>query len=163
MSDEELIKVAKDVLVICETSFRNYSGHGRGVIAGMLQPWAAREDVAKAISLCSADTVSPRFCYPHIASIMEDIIRKLEPPTVDGPVVHLAGVFVGFAGRVIQRCAVCGFKLVDNKNTASPDGGPMPTWANGRLIEVHGGRSIDIGDFEKIDVVPQTFCIALVE
>lgn len=35
-------------------------------------------------------------------------------------VSHIAGPAMAICGRVIQRCAVCGEKLVDSKNVAAP-------------------------------------------
>ena len=86
MTDEALAVVARDVIKICNTCFESFSSRGKATIAAMLQPWADRMDVAKAIAMCTADTVSVRLAYPHIASLMDEIIRVAEPVTVDGPV-----------------------------------------------------------------------------
>jgi hypothetical protein len=84
-------------------------------------------------------------------------------------VSHLAGPWVDFGGRIIQRCVVCGEKLCDNKNTAQPlnaDGSvpTFPTFERGHFIQVSVGenprRLVDIGESEKI---PPDSCIALVE
>lgn len=84
-------------------------------------------------------------------------------------VSHLAGPWVEFDGRLIQRCLVCGEKLADSKNVAmmlNPDGTtpPAPRFATGHFIQFTVGqnprRALDLGDSEKF---PEDSCIALVE
>lgn len=80
----------------------------------------------------------------------------------------MAGAPVSVAGRVIQRCLVCGEKLCDSLNTAAPlnpDGTPpaFPTWGQGRLIQFDGNRQADVGDFVSPDPLPDDFCWELVE
>lgn len=86
-------------------------------------------------------------------------------------VTHMAGASVGVAGRVIQRCLVCGEKLCDNKGTAAPvnpDGSPpvFPTFAQGALVQVEPGnptRFSVVGEFVSPDPLPDDFCWELVE
>lgn len=82
-------------------------------------------------------------------------------------VTHLAGPVVGIKGRIIQRCPVCGEKLLDSLNAAmplNPDGSvpEFPTWDEGSLVEVEGNRSSVIGEFIS-DSLPNNFCLVLVE
>ena len=81
--------------------------------------------------------------------------------------VHLAGNFVIFGNRVIQRCLICGVKLVDSLNQAvaqdrddNSDNG-VPVWEIGGLIEVDGGRTTIIGLSEepKFDGVWENCCL----
>lgn len=86
-------------------------------------------------------------------------------------VTHVAGPVVTIGSRVIQRCAVCGEKLADNKNTAAPvnpDGSPpeFPTWPERSLVQIEAGnptRYSLAGDFMQADKLPEDFCLALVE
>lgn len=159
----KLAVVAHEVIGVCNASFASHSRRGFETIRGMLAPWSQLAAVAEVRRMCLADRGSPRLAYPHIAAVMEDIVREHTPVTVDGPVTHIAGVFVGLAGRIIQRCACCGYKLVDNKNTASPDGATMSTWASGALVEIDGNRSSMVGMYEDPNPLPANFCINLVE
>ena len=82
-------------------------------------------------------------------------------------VTHAAGPAVNVGGRVIQRCAVCGLKLLDSKNTAGPvgpNGEPpeFPLWAEAALVEIDGNRQSLTGTFGE-DPTPADFCIDLVE
>ena len=86
--------------------------------------------------------------------------------------VHVAGPPVVINGRVVQRCAWCGEKLLDSKNTVGligPNGEPptFPTYGERRLIEFEPGdgfvRSIDVGDFVETEELPPEFCHDLVE
>lgn len=81
-------------------------------------------------------------------------------------VTHIAGSVVRIGGRTtIQRCALCGYKLLDSTNTAAPlepDGSEpvYPTWGEGALVQVDGPHSSlvanDDGD------LPADSCWALV-
>lgn len=56
-------------------------------------------------------------------------------------VTHIAGNVLTVCGRVIQRCSLCGERLVDSLNTAGPigPGGKAPkigTWEVGRQIRI---------------------------
>ena len=93
--------------------------------------------------------------------------------------VHLAGNDVTIEGRVIQRCLVCGYKLVDiqlskmvgfsfNKDGAIPDSGRPPVFSVGHLIEVRDGNPLaflDLGDTKQpaFDAAWDDCCINLVE
>lgn len=84
-------------------------------------------------------------------------------------VTHVAGPAMHVAGRTIQRCALCGDKLVDSKNTAMPlrpDGtaDSISTWEAGRLIQVTVGenptRYLLLPDTDRL---PKDSCIDLIE
>lgn len=91
--------------------------------------------------------------------------------------VHLAGLRVEIAGRIIQRCAICGYKLVDSKNImvlAKPDGTPeydIPTWEPYSLVsmEVDGSRTCfhlmepEPAENGKGNKIPEGFCVDLIE
>ena len=47
---------------------------------------------------------------------------------------HLAGSVVNIGGRIIQRCLVCGYKLVDLELTGKEI---QRGWALGTLVEVY--------------------------
>lgn len=83
-------------------------------------------------------------------------------------VTHVAGPFIGLSStnRAIQRCLICGEKLIDTKNQASPNGEPSSFWRAGALIKVEGSQpacSSDIGDFLTDSELPDDLCISLVE
>lgn len=92
---------------------------------------------------------------------------------------HVAGPWVGFKAedRLIQRCMVCGEKLIDLKPSCTHVAVPpenqdeksieryIPTFSPGRMIQVSEGNPkqfLDVGDF-KVDPLPDDFCLALVE
>lgn len=86
--------------------------------------------------------------------------------------VHLAGNDVRIGTRIIQRCLICGFKLLDMdlSRMAVPDGDDrgVATFAVGHLIEVSEGNPtnyVDIGDTKQpqFDAGWQDCCIHLVE
>lgn len=88
--------------------------------------------------------------------------------------VHLAGNDVRIERRIIQRCLICGYKLVDiNLDRLSfvstkPNDTGVSTWAVGHLIEVTEGnptRSVDIGDTKQpqFNAAWSDCCINLVE
>lgn len=73
--------------------------------------------------------------------------------------------------RTIQRCALCGEKLLDNKNAAAPigpNGEPpdFPVWGERALVTVTEGNPTEYilaGDFVAVEKLPEDFCLALVE
>lgn len=85
-------------------------------------------------------------------------------------VTHVAGPAVIVAGRGIQRCCVCGEKLIDTKNQMvplSPDGTPglACCWADGAMVQFEEGnprRESHVGQFG-VNRLPSDSCIALVE
>lgn len=86
-------------------------------------------------------------------------------------VTHVAGpcVIFGKADRLIQRCAVCGYKLEDvhPSRLAFPttDERGLPKFGEGRMIQVNEGnpkRFLDVGDFQT-GTLPDDFCLSLVE
>ncbi len=86
---------------------------------------------------------------------------------------HVAGPVVSIGDRIIQRCAICGDKLVDNINkacVARPGDHPIDigVWREGCLVQVVDlgdgcERAVDTGDFGITELLPGDFCLALVE
>lgn len=84
---------------------------------------------------------------------------------------HIAGLDVAVGGRMIQRCAVCGLKMVDSKNAAvpqNPDGSydSIGTWKVGELVEHEEGNPQRWSVIPHIDgaQLPKNACInSLVE
>lgn len=83
---------------------------------------------------------------------------------------HIAGPYICFEGRTIQRCMLCGHKLVDDKNTAvpvNPDGtvDKTPTWAIDSLVRITEGNptSYVLIQPEHEGKAPDDICIHLVE
>lgn len=74
-------------------------------------------------------------------------------------IVHLAGNEVYIGTRIIQRCLVCGHKLVDmdlahcvSYGADGPEPAEGHAWGVGHLIEVSDGNptcSVDIGTTEE--------------
>lgn len=88
--------------------------------------------------------------------------------------VHLAGNDVRIERRIIQRCLICGYKLIDVDLdriafvSSNPDDKGFSTWAVGHLIEVTEGNPTqyaDIGDTKQPQFNAQwsDCCINLVE
>lgn len=72
---------------------------------------------------------------------------------------HIAGSVIHLAGpRTIQRCALCGMKLVDDLHQPS---GVTPTWEIGRLIRSTEGQP-DVM-LPSGDDLPLDSCLQLVE
>lgn len=84
---------------------------------------------------------------------------------------HIAGVPVtlsGRDGRVIQRCSLCGEKLVDSKGMAAPlrpDGTAesMGTWEVCRLVQVEHGNPTRWSLLPESEKLPPDSCLELVE
>jgi hypothetical protein len=83
-------------------------------------------------------------------------------------VTHIAGVRLDIGGRVIQRCSLCGEKLIDNLNESVPIGPDSKvsetySWPIGRLVRVTFGnprRSLLLEDTDKLT---DDSCISLIE
>ena len=85
-------------------------------------------------------------------------------------VTHVAGPAITACGRVIQRCSICGEKLVDSKGCAMPVStsghmvGKIGTWEVGRLVQTSVGenprRYILLPDSDKL---PEDSCLDLLE
>lgn len=83
-------------------------------------------------------------------------------------VTHIAAPHVIANGRTIQRCALCGEKLVDDKGAAMPlrpDGSPdsVGTWEAFRLVRVTAGNPQHWELLDESDRLPEDSCLALVE
>lgn len=84
---------------------------------------------------------------------------------------HVAAPYFGIARRMIQRCGICGEKLIDLDfdRVAVPEGpdgkpgelpGGFPTAA---LVRCVGNAQVVVGSFEQSDPLPPDFCLELVE
>src|ERR1700677_2875848 len=93
-------------------------------------------------------------------------------------VSHLAGLDVVIGGRQIQRCAICGEKLIDSKGAMAPnkpDGSPpdpIPFWTVGAMIRVEFNGPVSHWsvvdrepreDVNKPGKIPHDSCLELVE
>lgn len=85
-------------------------------------------------------------------------------------ITHVSGeVFRVEGGRVIQRCGLCGARLVDNLNESAPlnrDGAvpETPTWPPGRLVqETVGANPKRYSLLPEVGKLPKDSCIDLVE
>lgn len=84
------------------------------------------------------------------------------------PVTHLTGPVITIGPRVIQRCAVCGLKLVDNVNYPLKTDGTVeaiPVWQPRCFIRQEGDPPTwtAVCDLNDDDDVPEDFCLELVE
>lgn len=85
-------------------------------------------------------------------------------PDVSSTLTHIAGVRLDIAGRVIQRCSLCGAKLCDSEDSAmpvGPDGEPptFPTWEVGRLVQVEAGNPTRSSLLPDTDKLPPDSCL----
>lgn len=84
-------------------------------------------------------------------------------------VTHIAGPAITACGRLVQRCSLCGEKMVDSKNTmvpCNPNGSapdPIPTWPVGRLVNFSGGNPDHQSLLDDTDKLPEDSCINLIE
>lgn len=83
-------------------------------------------------------------------------------------ITHIAAGALCMAGRWIQRCGVCGWKLCDSKNVAIPnnrDGTPGEyiCFPPGRLVRVVSGNPTSFQVLEDTDKIPEDSCLSLVE
>lgn len=87
---------------------------------------------------------------------------------VAGPVVIVAGKYDPDTDRIIQRCALCGKKLIDTEGQMAPvkqDGSPPdppPVWGQKAFVRIDGNRQTRVGIYTK-DEDPDDLCIDLVE
>lgn len=82
---------------------------------------------------------------------------------------HIAGVAINIGGRKIQRCSLCGEKLIDALNQAAPlnHDGSVPlasVWECGRLVQcATDGNPRRWSLLPDTDQLPEDSCLALVE
>jgi hypothetical protein len=85
-------------------------------------------------------------------------------------IVHTAGKVVCYQGRFIQRCAICGLKMIDTQGQElAPSEGQVVSvihWPEGQFVEEENGK------FEAYEMEawgysrgrwPENCCITLVE
>lgn len=75
-------------------------------------------------------------------------------------VTHIAGIVVKVDGRIIQRCGLCGEKLVDSLGCVTSDGSEMPTWKEHTFIHIDGNYC---EAREPTQQLPEDNCLPLVE
>jgi len=80
---------------------------------------------------------------------------------MDDTVTHVPSPPLVYKQRMIQRCAVCGDKLLDiNLNGDEV----QPAHPDGELVRFKNRKSVKImGEYERFNNVPPDFCIVLVE
>lgn len=80
---------------------------------------------------------------------------------------HLAGAGVNFGGRGIQRCLICGLKLIDTKGMRQPTGDEPPCpWPEGAYVKQSpfpGGTQWSVLSERFPEHIPDDICLALVE
>jgi len=89
---------------------------------------------------------------------------------VAGPAIYVTSQHDPKMCRVIQRCLICGTKLIDVDEattayavTSETVGRNAPfTWAVPHMVRVNGNHSQDIGGY-KYGADPKDLCIDLVE
>lgn len=79
-------------------------------------------------------------------------------------ITHISGPCLCVSGRTIQRCALCGAKLIDSEGTMSPmrEDGTFPTfpsWEPGRLIQVRAGNPTESILLPDSDKLPPDNCL----
>lgn len=83
---------------------------------------------------------------------------------MDDSVTHLAGPPITIGSRTIQRCSICGEKLIDCdlRNLMVPEGEKHEAlvWQIGRLVQKEGNRSSVLPDSNEL---PEDSCISMVE
>jgi len=92
-------------------------------------------------------------------------------PMKAASLTHVAGIAFRVGDRVIQRCCVCGEKLLDNLRTAvplNPDGSipEFPTWEEMALVQCEGNRQSALQperDVRGNPKLPEDSCLLLVE
>jgi len=84
-------------------------------------------------------------------------------------ITHIAGPAITACGRTIQRCSLCGEKMVDSKGCMVPeneDGSfdPIGTWEVGRLVRVTPGNPTHWEMLPNEDgKLPDDSCLDLIE
>jgi hypothetical protein len=90
-------------------------------------------------------------------------------------VTHIAGPALRFylngekrMPRIIQRCSVCGEKLVDNIRTSVPldehgRATEIGTWEVGVFVQVTAGNPTQYTTLPDTDKIPDDSCLELVE
>jgi hypothetical protein len=83
-------------------------------------------------------------------------------------ITHIAGPKITACGRIIQRCSLCGYKLVDSRGVAvaQNEDGTFPEighWQVGRLVRVTDGNPTCFELLDDTDKLPDDSCLALVE
>ncbi len=77
-------------------------------------------------------------------------------------VTHVAGPIMICDLRILQRCAICGEKMIDT--TLAQTGDQFAAYPPGKMVS-HDGGKIQVGQcfFHRAEKLPADFCLALVE
>jgi hypothetical protein len=83
-------------------------------------------------------------------------------------VTHIVGPAIHACDRAVQRCSLCGEKLLDSKGQMAPIGpdGKTPaflSWPVGRLLRFHPGNPRHEELLPDTDQLPDDSCLALLE
>lgn len=93
---------------------------------------------------------------------------------MDNSVTHIAGCWVGFNGRAVQRCAWCGEKLRDTKGEMVVSGDndtdekeahriSASFWDPMTLVRCREKSQVAVGFFDEVGALPYDICKDLVE
>jgi hypothetical protein len=74
----EFYAAVTTAISICRTGFANRSSLGFPRIKEILRPYEEVNAIKQAIALCGADTISTRFAYPHIESLLLDLLAMTD-------------------------------------------------------------------------------------
>ncbi len=107
-----------------------------------------------------------RFAAGRVAS-GPALLPRCDMPNDGSTITHIAGPAITMAGRVIQRCMVCGAMLCDSAGTSSPlrpDGtaDKFPVWAIDALVQVEAGNPTRHSVLPESDRIPDDSCLSLV-
>lgn len=78
-------------------------------------------------------------------------------------VTHVAGPAHVLCGRLVQRCSVCGEKLLDSYKDEVTDARRYGAFAVGVLVRVREKARTSGGMLSDADRLPVDFCLSLVE
>jgi hypothetical protein len=78
-------------------------------------------------------------------------------------VTHVAGPWMVIGDRIIQRCPICGVKLIDMYCSSPKNLPDHVVWSEGAMIHIDEGKQRHVGEFLNKKKMPDDFCIWLVE
>lgn len=84
--------------------------------------------------------------------------RKRDSSVLQETTTHIAALAITVNGRVIQRCALCGSKLLDSKYALLAGNLCWPAY---RMVRVTPKGQIDLG--QNLKELPMDCCLDLVE
>jgi len=82
---------------------------------------------------------------------------------VSDTLTHLAGLPVCVRGRLVQRCAICGARMVDSDGRyilRTKDGSPGPPhWPLGAMVQVRAGSQTEYVVLPDSGKLPEDNCL----